>query len=270
MINIKKFFMFHYYKERFNRLFDFCLDRSIKINLSKEKSIIFFDAGKKSALRSRSLLFKEKSTLKWIDGFEVGSKFIDIGASIGTFSLYAAVTKSCEVVAIEPSSSNFNILNINISKNKLNDKIIAYPLIMSDENKLEKFFQNNISIDENGGNPFRPIDARENKYNPKHVQGSITYRIDKLISETFMPDYLKIDIDGNEIFLIEAMKQVIKSEKIKSIMIELDENGKDYKDIVNFFLNHNYILDNELTNIADRSKKHNHCLYNHYFNLNKL
>ena len=65
------------------------------------------------------------------------------------------------------------------------------------------------------------------------------------------------------------MKQVIKSEKIKSIMIELDENGKDYKDIVNF-LNHNYILDNELTNIADRSKKHNHCLYNRYFNLNKL
>ena len=85
-----------------------------------------------------------------------------------------------------------------------------------------------------------------------------------------MPDYLKIDIDGNEIFLIEAMKQVIKSEKIKSIMIELDENGKDYKDIVNFFLNYNYILDNDLTNIADRSTKHNHCLYNHYFNLNKL
>ena len=49
--------------------------------------------------------------------------------------------KSCDVVAIEPSSSNFNILNINISKNKLNDKIIAYPLIMSDENKLEKFFK---------------------------------------------------------------------------------------------------------------------------------
>ena len=59
---IKKVFIGHYLKEKFNRLFDFLNDRTITVKIDESKKIIFSDIGKASGLRSRSILYKEKQT----------------------------------------------------------------------------------------------------------------------------------------------------------------------------------------------------------------
>jgi hypothetical protein len=55
-------------------------------------------------------MFRNDSEIpKWIDGFKKDSIFIDIGANIGMFSLYAA-KKNHKVIAFEPESLNFACL----------------------------------------------------------------------------------------------------------------------------------------------------------------
>ena len=53
-----------------------------------------------------------------------GDLFIDIGANIGLYSIYAAIKHSnSEVISFEPSTSNLRVLSRNISINKLEEKI---------------------------------------------------------------------------------------------------------------------------------------------------
>ena len=48
---------------------------------------------------------------------------LDCGASVGCFSLYAS-SKAAKIVAVEPSSLNYRLLERNISLNMPSDKII--------------------------------------------------------------------------------------------------------------------------------------------------
>lgn len=267
---IKKVFIGHYLKEKFNRLFDFLNDRTITIKIDESKKIIFSDIGKASGLRSRSILYKEKSTIKWIDSFEENSLFFDIGASVGTFTLYSAIKKNCNVISIEPSARNFAILNLNIYRNSLNHKVIAFPFVASYKNDLDFFYKTKVSMDESGGYPYKDIDPRGLKANSKFKQGVIYYKIDDLSKKFDYPNYIKIDVDGNELELIKGMGQILISNKVKSIMIELNENIKHYDEVIKIMEYNEFVLDKNLTSIADVSTKKGGKIYNHYFFKNHL
>ena len=64
---------------------------------------IEFDATYAGAMaRGRNLLVNEPDTINWLDDYLLqGDVFLDIGANIGVYSLYAA-KKSNTVVSIEP------------------------------------------------------------------------------------------------------------------------------------------------------------------------
>jgi len=262
---LKKIFVFHYYKERFNRLFDFFRNSTLTIKLEKNKKITFLDSGKNSGLRYRSILSKEISTLEWIKKFETGSTFLDIGANVGTFSFVAAITKDCKVIAVEPCASSFSLLNINISINNLNEKILAFPFVASNKNDLDYLYLTDISLDGGGGLPYREIDARGNKFNAKYKQGIVCFKIDDLIRKLGRVDNIKIDVDGNEWELISGMKETLENTKVKSVMIELNKNGEKYEEIVNIFHQNNFSLNKDLTDKADISTKKGGYIYNHYF-----
>ena len=83
--------------------------------------------------RGRTLLTKEPITIEWIKSFKKNSVFYDIGANMGVYSLYAAISSKVRVYSFEPESLNFSCLNLNISDNRFNDKIIAFPIAISDK-----------------------------------------------------------------------------------------------------------------------------------------
>ena len=90
----------------------------IKINIpNSNKSIIFKVTGLKSRSRAISSLSKEKNTIKWINKFDQNSVFLDVGAQIGLYSLYASILKNSTSYAIEPYISNLYFLQENIKKN---------------------------------------------------------------------------------------------------------------------------------------------------------
>src|SRR5689334_19678778 len=74
----------------------------------------FFAPTKALAWRAETLLSKEPETIRWIDSFSPGSVFWDIGANIGTFSLYAGLGHDISVVAFEPAAANYYVLSRNI------------------------------------------------------------------------------------------------------------------------------------------------------------
>ena len=66
--------------------------------------------------RVTTFLTKEPETIEWIDTFAPGDVLFDIGANIGCYSIYAA-SRSVRVMAFEPESQNYALINQNIFLN---------------------------------------------------------------------------------------------------------------------------------------------------------
>ena len=92
---------------------------------------INFDATTKTPMmRGLRLKTKEPDTINWLDDYlEAGDTFYDIGANIGVYSLYAA-QKGNSVIAIEPESSSYAVLNRNIHLNGYSKTIYALNLAL--------------------------------------------------------------------------------------------------------------------------------------------
>lgn len=119
---------------------------------------------------------------------------IDIGASIGDFSVYCAYTfKNAEVFSYEPTPEAFKLVNENIRLNNLEDNIKVFPLAVSGTKKK-------ISI---GAELYESASIEDIfKYN----------KIDRC-------DLLKMDIEGGEYeTLLNTRKEVLK--KINKIAME--------------------------------------------------
>ena len=63
-----------------------------RIKVNQKQFIDFFCPNKITATRVNSIFSKEPETIEWIKSFENNSIFWDIGANIGLYSLYAAIT----------------------------------------------------------------------------------------------------------------------------------------------------------------------------------
>ena len=74
----------------------------------------------------------EPDTLSWIDQMSEGSTLWDIGANVGGYSIYAAISKNSNVYAFEPSPFNLEFLARNIWLNKLEEKITVIPIALSE------------------------------------------------------------------------------------------------------------------------------------------
>ena len=87
-----------------------------------------------------------------------------------------------------------------------------------------------------------------------------TETLDNLIEGnlTETPDYVKIDVDGNEKNILNGMSKTIRNRKLKSILIELDDSSK-FSYYENFFKEHNFKLElrnlESGNNIFTRQKK---------------
>ena len=164
----------------------------------------------------------EPETFQWIsESLKPGHVFLDIGANIGVFSLYAALFEGVKVIAIEPSSESFATLNANIRLNGLDKKIETYCVGASNKTKLTKLFMK----DSSSGSSHNSVEKLENQFGSfkaNDQQAIIAIRLDDFIGfeGSLKPDHIKIDVDGNEPEIIEGGTEVLK--RIKSLLIEIE------------------------------------------------
>ena len=234
-----------------------------KIKLKNQNQLIFFTPNNLIDWRVRTLLSKEPDTIQWINNFNKNKEIIfwDIGANIGLFSIYAAEKHrgNIKVIAFEPSSSNLRILTRNISINNFSNKIFVNQIALT--NKKNVFLDMN-EPDFIEGSSLNTFGEKFN-FEGKNFEAKQRYKIfgttiDSMIDEGYIdvPDYIKIDVDGLEHLILEGGDKVFQNKKIKSVLIEINENFEIQKEtVLKFMSDHNFKFitkENNPENLSDK------------------
>ena len=167
--------------------------------------------------------------IEWIEEYG-GGVFFDIGANIGIYSLFYAQLKEGNIYSFEPSVFNLRQLAKNISINKLSKRITIVSNPLSEKTGVASFI--NGSPDEGGALSAFGV---EYGHDGKPMDGDINYSVlgfslDDLFEKsvlTEMPSLIKIDVDGIEHLILKGASKTLKSEKLKSLYIEVNDDFKE-------------------------------------------
>lgn len=201
----------------------FSMNRSTEIVLNNLKFRFAIPNGL-SRYRINSFPYKEPETLEWIDGIPRGSVLWDIGANIGLYSVYAAKKSECMVYAFEPSVFNLELLARNIYLNEFSTRICIVPLALSDRLSIS---QMRMTTTEWGG--ALSTFGKDFGWDGKNIKSLFDYQLIGLSMEDAvnslqipLPDYIKMDVDGLEHFILQGGGGVLS--KIKGILIEVNDD----------------------------------------------
>ena len=184
--------------------------------------------------RVKRFYSKEPKTIEWIDTFKPTETFLDVGANIGQYSLYAA-KKGISVYAFEPQALNYAELYTNIWLNKLGHKINGYCIALSNKNTIE--YLSLLSMVPGQSHNNYAIDI------PGQIkQGCAGFALDYLVEKKVIPQptHIKIDVDGIESKVIEGGINTIKN--CKTMLVEVEN-----MEIVNTITKLGFEIDNNLT-----------------------
>ena len=93
-------------------------------------------------------------------------------------------------------------------------------LMMNEKNFEEGRAQNSFGDE---------LDHLGNKFSPKSKYQLLGISINQLLDTNVLeiPDYIKIDVDGIELLILQGSEKYLKNQKIKSISIELNEGREE-------------------------------------------
>ena len=194
----------------------------------------FYCLGDLAVWRAETLLTKEPETIAWIDAMDNDDVLWDIGANVGLYSIYAGAKNGLRVLAFEPASANYFLLNRNIEINQLSDRVTAYCLALNNRTEVGELMMQGTEL---GGalNSFNdPVDHYGNRFVAAFRQGMLGYAIDDFVT-TFnppFPNHIKVDVDGIEDKIIKGAARTLSDRRLKSLSIELDDARPDYSQSV--------------------------------------
>lgn len=172
---------------------------------------------------------KEPETIRWIDEtFAPGDVFVDIGACIGNYSLYAALRHpGVRVFAFEPEPNSFTQLVRNVQLNHL--PVTCFLMPLSDEGGCGFFNVNSAFIAGRSQHQFgRTVNARGEPFEPSVQIGLKAVTLDELVAEGVVdpPNHIKIDVDGIEGEILLGMTRLLRDRvsPVRTILCEIVTN----------------------------------------------
>ena len=190
----------------------------------KGTNLVFANPNQITHYRIATFETKEPETLEWIDGFENGEMFWDIGANIGLYSCYAALSRHCQVIAIEPSPFNLELLARNISLNDLTSSVTVIPLALSNELKRDTLRMSTLIHGEAMSTFGENYDHLGLPMDPIFKYPTIGVSMDDLIVKFGIqaPAHIKIDVDGIEHLILSGGASVLRT--TKSVLVEVNDD----------------------------------------------
>ena len=175
-------------------------------------------------LRARTLFTKEPETLEWIDRMQQGTVLWDVGANVGTYTVYAAVARQAKVVAFEPSVFNLEFLARNINNNDIVDWVTIVPVPLSDCTKINEM---RLSSSEWGGALSTFGETYDGNGDPLvqifgYKMPGLTMDDAKKLFSLAQPEFIKIDVDGIEALILAGGEKVLAG--ARSVLIEINDN----------------------------------------------
>lgn len=200
------------------------LIQSLERVQTRRGGMCFYCLGELSLLRARTLSTKEPDTIDWIETFKDGEVLWDIGANVGMYSIYAATGGRNPVVAFEPGSANYFLLNRNIEINHLQDSVTAYCVALSDTTGASQLHMKSTGLGGAFSSYGKPVGEGGREFNPKFRQGMLGFTIDDFIAlySPPFPNHIKIDVDGLEISVLKGATNCLADSRLKSVLVEHD------------------------------------------------
>ncbi len=208
-------------RNRFSNEFIQCLDPQIETSFQSGVKLRFRTGHGRLLWRAMEAETLEPSIIHWIDGFSGDDCFYDIGANIGTYSLYAA-KRGVRAFGFEAEMNNAQLFYDNVLLNGISANCTPLCLALGDVTTLDTLYLKGISK----GDALHSVHQPSPYINPG---SEIAGRIDVLVMtlddaiEQFKlptPTKLKVDVDGNELSVIRGAERSLRT--INEIHIELD------------------------------------------------
>ena len=144
--------------------------------------------------------------------------FVDVGANVGFYSIILAKSKNVKSIAFEPIPSTYLKLEKNVKINSLSNTVIATNIgIGSSIGKLRMSSDldtvNHVKLTESECNTDIIVEVCD---------------LDTIFSNGEFPSLVKIDVEGFETEVIGGMNNVLLSDSLKAIIIELNGSGGRY------------------------------------------
>jgi FkbM family methyltransferase len=164
----------------------------------------------------------EPETIHWIDGFDAGDVLWDIGANVGVYSLYAALSSGVRVLAFEPGAANYHALVRNIFLNRRQDRIEAYCIAFSDRAELNALSLSSGAAGADNHTFANEADSWGNRPQGPLRQAAIAMGVDEFVARFAppFPTHLKIDVDGAEPLILAGAKATLADPRLKSLAVE--------------------------------------------------
>lgn len=204
----------------------------LKLLLGRDDAVALMDYGKRkirlgvsSPVEYHTRLFsamKEPETVEWIERFQPGDVFYDVGANVGAYTLIAAAYWQGKVrtVAIEPSAYNFSRLLRNIALNDLERWVTPLSAALAEKTGLTEFHY----TDTKAGSALHALgearDFRDREFDPALSCRMMGFSLDELIDLFKLPPptHLKLDVDGTELKILQGAARTLRS--VRSVLVE--------------------------------------------------
>ena len=198
--------------------------------MKKQKEILHHRHSLKFSVPNRLNLYrvdtfatKEPETLEWIESLQHNSVLWDVGANIGLYSVYAAVARQCRVWAFEPSVFNLELLARNIALNKLQKSICIVPIALSDQIGSSMFKMSNTEWGGALSTFGQNFDQDGKELRQVFEYQTLGLSIDDacVLLNIPQPQYLKMDVDGIEHFILRGGTNTLRL--VDSVLIEIND-----------------------------------------------
>ena len=234
---------------------------SYNTSLYENDEYKFFNPSNLTYWRTKTFVEKEPETLRWIKKFNPHNLiFWDIGANVGLYTIFAAKKNpEIQVVAFEPSGLNLGLLEKNININNVQKNVRIFPIGLT--NKSNSFLNMFESSEEEGGalGSF----GIETGFDGKKIKTINKYKIfgtsiNQLIKDKILdvPNYVKIDVDGLEHIILEEADEILNSNILQEMLIEINEDyDSQFKKILEIMELRNFkVYEKYLSSYAKNSK----------------
>lgn len=177
--------------------------------------------------RAFSYFDKEPETIDWIAGMPDGAVLFDVGANVGLYTLWAALTRNATVFGFEPEAGNYATLNINLRMNGLTERCRAFCMGISDRNGFDTLLVQPAATGASG--------HQVGLHSPDAMhQGVVTTTLDHLVFEAGLPcpSHLKIDVDGLEPAIVRGAGRLLQDPRLKSVLIEVAVMDPEHRAVI--------------------------------------
>lgn len=163
--------------------------------------------------------YEPQCTKVTMEELEKGMTVVDIGANAGYYALLEAriVGDTGKVYAIEPAPGNIEALKKNVSMNSLSN-VEIYPLAVGNKNGKGKL---HLSISPNLHNMLGVIDKSGPRSSYQDVIEVETVTLDEFLEGKNPPDFIRMDVEGFEYFIIEGMQKTLNQNRNIKLYIEM-------------------------------------------------